>query len=129
MATSSPGGQTNIGMAPNLGGLLCYAPCCVGLILSIVVAIVEKQSRFLRFHAFQSLLVHGAALGLWIAFFIVQAVAAMVAGVLAMLVWVVELVVIVALLGLMIFMMVKAYNNEKQPLPFIGPLAEKWAAM
>ncbi len=53
-------GESNLGVAPNLGGLLAYAPCCIGLIFSIVVAAAEKQSRFLRFHAFQSLLVHAA---------------------------------------------------------------------
>ena len=57
-----PVGSSNLGIAPNLGGLLCYAPCCIGLVMSVVVAVVEKQSRFLRFHAFQSLLLHGAAL-------------------------------------------------------------------
>ena len=58
MATSTPGGsgQTNLGVAPNIAGLLCYVPCCVGLVFAIVAAIVEKQSRFVRFHAFQSLL-------------------------------------------------------------------------
>ena len=61
MATSTPGGaQTNLGLAPNVAGLLCYVPCCVGLVFGIVAAIVEKQSRFVRFHAFQSLLLHGA---------------------------------------------------------------------
>ena len=55
-------GQTNLGVAPNVGGLLCYVPCCIGLIFSVVAAIVEKQSRFLRFHAFQSLLFHAAAI-------------------------------------------------------------------
>ena len=59
MSSPTPG-QTNLGVAPNVGGLLCYVPCCIGLIFSIVVAIVEKQSRFVRFHAFQSLLFHGA---------------------------------------------------------------------
>src|SRR5439155_5492788 len=55
---AGPGGPTNMGLAPNVGGLLCYVPCCVGLVFSIVVVVVEKQSRFLRFHAFQSLLFH-----------------------------------------------------------------------
>src|SRR5712692_6313008 len=70
MATSVPpppplpptgsAGPTNLGLAPNVGALLCYVPCCIGLIFSIVVAVVEKQSRYLRFHAFQSLLFHAA---------------------------------------------------------------------
>ncbi len=127
MASSSPGGPTNLGMPPNVGGLLCYAPCCLGLIFSAVVAIVEKQSKFLRFHAFQSLLLHGAAIALWVAFVIARAVATMIAGPLAVLVWGVQLLVSVALLGLVIFMMVKAYNNEQFELPMVGELAKQWA--
>ena len=53
--------QTNLGLAPNVAGLLCYVPCCIGFVFSVVAAIVEKQSRFVRFHAFQSLLLHAAA--------------------------------------------------------------------
>ena len=54
--------KTNLGLEPNIAGLLCYVPCCIGLIFSVVAAIVEKQSRFVRFHAFQSLLLHGVAI-------------------------------------------------------------------
>ena len=62
MASSTPGGgQTNLGLAPNVAGLLCYVPCCIGFIFSIVAVIVEKQSKSVRFHAFQSLLFHGVS--------------------------------------------------------------------
>ena len=55
MATPTPGGgPTSLGMAPNVAGLLCYVPCCVGLAFSAVAAIAEKNSSFLRFHALQS---------------------------------------------------------------------------
>ena len=37
--------DTTMGVEPNLGGLLCYVPCCIGLVFSIVAAIVEKKSR------------------------------------------------------------------------------------
>ena len=61
MATSTPGGsQTNLGLAPNVASLLCYVPCCLGFVFAVIAAIVEKQSRFVRFHAFQSLLLHAA---------------------------------------------------------------------
>ena len=39
MASPTPG-QTNLGVAPNVGGLLCYVPCCIGFIFSAVAAIV-----------------------------------------------------------------------------------------
>ena len=127
MASSSPGGLTNLGMPANVGGLLCYAPCCLGLIFSAVVAIVEKQSRFLRFHAFQSLLLCGAGLAVGIALTIVKLVVAVIAGFLALLVWLLQILVVLAFVGLTIFLMVKAYNNEQFELPVIGELAKQWA--
>ena len=75
MATSTPGGaKTNLGLEPNVAGLLCYVPCCVGLVFSVVAAIVEKQSRFVRFHAFQSLLLHAVAIVLGIGINVLQVV-------------------------------------------------------
>ena len=123
-----PLGSSNLGIAPNLGGLLCYAPCCIGLVFSVVVAIVEKQSRFLRFHAFQSLLLHAAAIALWLVFWVVQAVfAAVNVPFLGLLIVPLQLALGIALLGLNIFLMIKAYNNEEFSLPRLGEMARQWA--
>ena len=59
MATPTPGGpQTNLGLEPNIAAVICYVPCCVGLVFSVVAAIVEKQSpascASTRFRAFSS---------------------------------------------------------------------------
>ena len=127
MASPSPTpGQTNLGVAPNVGGLLCYVPCCIGLIFSIVAAIVEKQSRFVRFHAFQSLLVHGAAIGLWVVLWILTFVLSMIATALGMLGTLLFFVLGIGLLGLVIFLMIKAYNGEEYALPTLGDLARQW---
>lgn len=128
MASPTPG-QTNVGVAPNVGGLLCYVPCCIGFIFSVVVAIVEKQSRFVRFHAFQSLLLHGAAFVLWLGMWMVQMVL-MLADLglfLGTLLSLVGLLLGLAFLGLCIFLMIKANGNEEIELPVIGPMARKWA--
>jgi len=127
MSSPTPG-QTNLGMAPNLGGLLCYAPCCIGLIFSIVAAIVEKQSKFLRFHAFQSLLFHGAVIALYVVLMIVG-IAIGLAGIpfVGLLFFVVRVVLGFGLLGLTIFLMIKANGNEEYQLPVIGEMAKKWA--
>jgi uncharacterized membrane protein len=128
MASPASGGQTNLGVAPNVGGLLCYVPCCIGLIFSIVAAIVEKQSRFLRFHAFQSLLLHAAAIVIGLIFSVLQGVlGAMNLGMVAMLVWAVQMLVSVGVLGLSIFLMIKANGGEELQLPVIGEMARKWA--
>ncbi len=129
MATSTPGGgQTNLGMAPNIAGLLCYVPCCIGFIFSIVVAIAEKKSRSVRFHAFQSLLLHAACFVLGIGLNVFQiALAAIDLGAVSLLLGLVSMVVGVAFLGLTIFMMIKANGGEEFELPVIGPMAKGWA--
>jgi uncharacterized membrane protein len=129
MATSTPGGgQTSLGLAPNVAGLLCYVPCCIGLIFSIVAAIAEKKSHLVRFHAFQSLLLHAAALVLGFGLNVAQiALAAIDLGAVGLLLSLVGMVVGVAFLGMAIFMMIKANSGEEFELPVIGPMAKGWA--
>jgi uncharacterized membrane protein len=115
--------DTTIGIEPNLGGVLCYVPCCIGLIVSIVVAVVEKKSYFVRFHAFQSLVFHGAALvlsiGLWIFSFVL--------GFVPVVGWIISLALyglfFLAMLGGTIFLMMKANAHEEYKLPRLGDLA------
>ena len=128
MATSTPGGaKTNLGLEPNIAGLLCYVPCCIGLVFSVVAAIVEKQSRFVRFHAFQSLLLHGAVIVLWIGITAVQVGLSFVGlGAVSLLIQLLSWVVGIALLGLTIFLMIKANGGEELELPVIGRLAKGW---
>jgi uncharacterized membrane protein len=124
MASPTPG-QTNLGVSPNVGGLLCYVPCCIGLIFSVVAAIVEKQSKFVRFHAFQSLLLHAATVVISIGLVILQIILAVIhMGILGTLL---RLLVGVGFLGLTIFLMVKANGGEEFELPVIGEMAKKWA--
>ncbi len=132
MATETPtpggGGSTNLGLEPKIGGLLCYVPCCIGLVFSVVAAIVEKQSRFVRFHAFQSLLLQGAGIVVLVG---LQIVAWVLTGIgvwiLSGLVWIAQILVVVAMALVLIFLMIKANAGEEMELPVIGPMAKGWA--
>lgn len=125
---SPSGSQTNLGMAPNLAAMLCYFPlCCVGIIMSIVAAVIEKKSRFVRFHAFQSLLIHGVLIIVVIAMQIFSIVLSMVSSLLGLLFSAIFGLLGLGVLAAMVFMMIKAYNNEEYPLPTIGEMARKWA--
>jgi uncharacterized membrane protein len=128
MATSTPGGggQTNLGVAPNVAGLLCYVPCCVGLVFAIVAAIVEKQSRFVRFHAFQSLLLHGAELVLCIGLGVAGTVLSAVSGFMGLILFPIQILLLVVLVGLAILLMIKANAGEEYELPVIGKMARQW---
>ncbi|MEO5761313.1 MAG: DUF4870 domain-containing protein [Vicinamibacteria bacterium] len=120
--------QTQLGVAPNVGGLLCNLPCCIGFIFSIVAAVVEKQNKFVRFHAFQSLLLHGAWFACAIAIQVVSIVLAMMVGSgIAGLVSLLGMVLGLGFLAAQILLMIKANGNEEFRLPVIGDMAAKWA--
>lgn len=118
---SGPGGPTNVGLAPNVGAALCYVPlCCVNVIWAVYVVAVEKQSRFLRFHAFQSLLFAAAAM----AAYLVTLIVGVISGTLSFLLSI--LVGAVFFLGAL-FLAFKAYSNEEFELPQLGALARQWS--
>jgi uncharacterized membrane protein len=123
--STSPPGPTKLGVAPNILGLLCYFPC-IALIASVVVVLVEKENRFARFHAFQSLLVQAAVLVLWFVFMILSFVLAMMGSFGALLSTLLWFAWIAGMLGLSIFLMIKAYNGEEYALPTLGDMARNW---
>jgi uncharacterized membrane protein len=128
-------GKSALGLDGNVAAALGYP---IGII-AIISLIMEKENRFVKFHALQSLLLHVAAIVLMIALWIiwiVVAVAGMAAaaatesgalgglvGALLGLIWLVFIVVY--LLGL-ILSAVKAYQGAWFKLPIIGGMAEKW---
>ncbi len=124
------GGKTALGLDTNVGALLCYLPVClISVIYSIIVLVTDKENRFMRFHAFQSLLLSGIYLVVIIGLQIFSAIVVGVtqSGALAGLVGLIVLVAVVAFLGAMIYGMIKGYQGEQFKFPVVGDMAEKWA--
>ena len=122
------GGKTALGLDTNVGGLLTYLPICgVSLIYSIIVLVTEKDNKFMRFHALQSLLLLGVVVICSIAISVISIIFAFISTTLATLVGLLFWLPFLAFLGLAIFMCIKAYNGEKTKLPVIGNMAEGWA--
>ena len=124
------GGKTALGLDTNVGALLCYLPVClISVIYSIIVLVTDKENRFMRFHAFQSLLLTGIYIVVIIGIQVVSAVMVAVtnSGALAGLMGLVILVAVVAFLGAMIYGMIKGYQGEQFKFPVVGDMAEKWA--
>ena len=46
-------GKTSVGLQANVAGLLCYL---VGWITGLIFFLIEKENKFVRFHALQSLI-------------------------------------------------------------------------
>jgi len=103
-------------MSDNIAGALCYFGAFVTGIIFLILA-PYNQSKFVRFHAFQSIFLFVAWVVLWI-------VVGMLFHVLALFI-----APLLSLAGLVLwlYMMYSAFNNKKIKLPIIGDLAEKQA--
>jgi uncharacterized membrane protein len=101
------------GMGDNVAGALCYLGWFVTAIIFLVLA-PYNQSKFVRFHAFQSIFLFVA----WIVCSIVITILHL--FFLHFLLWLVMIV-------LWLYLMYSAFNNNKFKIPFIGDLAEKQA--
>jgi len=109
--------KTSTGLEENVAGLLCY----VGWWMSgLVFFLLEKDNKFVRFHALQSIIVFGpihvVLIIIWSIVWI--PIIGWLFGIIAWLIGVIALV-------LWIICMVKAYQGEKFKLPWAGDLAEK----
>ena len=129
-------GKSALGLDGNLAAALGYP---IGII-AIICLIMEKENRFVKFHALQSILLHAAYIVLAIVLvilFVILAFVGMAAsvatnsgagiglmGILSMLIW---FALIVAYVGALIYTAVKAYGGNMFKLPFIGNIAEKYA--
>ena len=110
MGDVGPYETTSLGMRARTAGLLCYL---FGWVSGLIFFLLERENRFVRFHAMQSIL-----------FF----------GILSALEWVFSYLPffgpIGGVLGLVMFigwivMMVKAHRGQYYKLPLFGDLAER----
>lgn len=116
------------GLDGNLAALLGY----IIWIVALISVLMEKENRFVKFHAIQSLLLHGAAIIVFIVLVIFLTIMGIVLamaglGALGALLWLLYMVVVVAYIGTLIYAAVKAYGGVEFKLPIIGAMAEKWS--
>jgi uncharacterized membrane protein len=113
------------GMTDNMAAALCYLLTILTGILFLVLEPYNKN-KTIRFHAFQSIFFGVALIAVDIVLSILSSIIVHIPffGWLIILLWP---IFGLACLALWVFLMYKAYNNEKFKLPVIGDLAEKQA--
>lgn len=116
--------KSALGLDPKVTTLVGYI---IGLV-ALIVIFIEKDDKFVRFHAFQSLLYWLAFTVLIIGFVIVTTILAFASGTLATLISLLFMLVWLALFAGAIFLGYKSYQGERFKLPVIGDMAEKWSA-
>jgi uncharacterized membrane protein len=108
--------KSSTGLDANLAGALCYV---MGFVTGILFLVLEKDSRFVKFHALQSIIVSLAFTIVWyvllgIPFF-------------GWIFLILSPIVFLAFVAVWILLMVKAYNGEKFKMPIAGDIAEQQA--
>jgi len=127
-------GKSTFDMDANLVALLCYLAnfvCYLGLILSIITVIQDKDNRLARFHAFQSIFMTVLLIVLFPVYFIVGIIGGMIDGALGVPILSLLLVLILGVIGLALFVFmilaaIKGFGGEMYKIPVIGNLAEKY---
>ncbi len=110
-----------LGITPNFAGMACYIPF-IGIVASIVLLMGEpKESRFLQFHAKQSLIAHIAFWALTLSF---NAMRGVMPGVISILLAFPQAVMVVAGVAGFVYMMVTAYRWRTVKIPVIGGQVE-----
>jgi len=116
-------GKTSSGLQANMAALLSYL---AGWITGLIFFLIEKDNKFVRFHAMQSIVVFGTFSAIGIVISVIASLAIAIhayfllplIGLASTLLWLVALI-------LWIVLMIKAYQGEKIKLPIAGDIAEK----
>ena len=103
--------KTSLGMDENVEGLLCYV---LGWLTGIIFLVAEKKSKFVKFHAAQSLITF---VGLMVLVFIFAWI--------PFIGWAIAAIIDIISFILWILLMYKAYKGEMYKLPVVGDFAEK----
>jgi uncharacterized membrane protein len=134
-ASGAPSGKTSfLGLDSNVGAMLCYIAnflCCLGLVLSIVFVITEKENRFVKFHAVQSLFLIALQIAATIVVSILGLALSLVLDMIHMgwagwlLIFGLRLILFLVFIILWIIAGIKAYGGQWYKLPIVGEFAWK----
>ena len=102
--------KTSTGLDANVAAALSYL---VGFVTGIIFLVIEKENRFVRFHAMQSTVTFLGIIGIDILLQIVPILGALM----------VVFLVIPASAVLWLVLMYKAYQGEEFRLPIVGQFA------
>ena len=125
--------KSSTGLDENVAAVLAYV---FNWVSGLVFFLIEKDSRLVRFHAMQSLILaivfFVGMIALYIVWFVLAIITSQISGLLGTLVGlVVGLIIFVFFIAAVIgwiLGMIKAYQGQNFKLPVIGNFAEKFSA-
>lgn len=109
-----PAAKSGTGLEPNIAALLAYLFDFVG---GLVFFLIEKDNKFVRFAAIQSMVLSVIYWALYIVVLPILSVTTFGLG------FLLYPVLWIGYVALRIVLMIKAYNNEEWEVPLVGPIA------
>ena len=104
--------RTSLGLDANVAAALAYF---LGWISGAFLLLTERQNRFVRFHALQSVIVFGMLSLAWFLFLSIP-----------LLGWLISFILIPPVSAVVwLLLMFKAYQGERFKLPIVGDIAEQ----
>lgn len=114
LGVSAKPSETSVGLSANVAGLLCYVLVWIS---GIVFLVIEKRNKFVKFHAWQSIMTFG-----------VLTVASLVLGWIPIIGLVFDWIIGILGLVLWIVLMIQAGTGKMWKLPWVGNWAERQAS-
>lgn len=115
--------KSGSGLDQNVAALLAYLFLLLG---GIIFILIEKENKFVRFAAMQSIVLGILWAAIWFVLpILIGALAIATAGVGAIIALLVPLISL-GFLVIWIMLMVKAYQNQEWELPVVGKIARKY---
>ena len=117
--------KSSTGLDANLASALSYV---FGLVSGVIFFAIETESRVVKYHAMQSMLVSVAVMVVYIVYYVLWGVLSQVpvlgfvAGIFGFFGWA---LLTLGFVALWIYCMVKAFSGQRFKLPYLGEIAEQ----
>ena len=115
--------KSALGLDANVTALIGYI---IGIV-ALVLIFIERDNRFVRFHAFQAALYWGTVVVVYFVLIFLLAFFAFFSNGLAFLFSLLIKLFSLIVTGGLIFLAIKSYQGEVIKLPVIGEMAENWS--
>ena len=117
-------GSTSTGLDPKVAAMLSYL---IGWVTGVLFFLVERDNRYVRFHAMQSIVALGGLWALGVGFWILGFLAVFVsAGAFRLMMWLAQITWLAGVI-LWLICLFKAYAGEWWKVPVAGDIAERVA--
>ena len=119
-----PDRKCSCGVEQRVAVLLSYL---LGWIGGLIFFFLEKENKFVRFSAMQSLILSAGWTAIWLTLTIFGGVLGVISSGLYYMFLALNVLVFLAMAGLVALLTVQGWKGNKIKLPFLGELAESWS--